>query len=171
MSITSIKCVKIQNSDFFKKSADEVAKELLGKIICRKMNDGFIMRGRITETVAYFGNEPFCYGYGDKNQKNKNHIFYSVGNVCYYNNMLMISCLDEFSPDNVLIRSIELYNGPENVVEALDINEELNTENFTSSDVIWIEENATKVDFVISKRINIQSNNKCNFKVTSLNIK
>ena len=41
---------------FFSKSADKVAKELLGKILIRKLNGKFL-KAKITETEAYFGSE------------------------------------------------------------------------------------------------------------------
>lgn len=164
----TLDCIKILNRNFFIRSADEVAKDLLGKIICRKMDDGFIMRCRITETEAYFGEESFCYGYGGKNPRNKNVIFYSVGNVCHYADMLMISCNDESSPDNVLIRSVDLHNGPMKAVEALDITEALNEADLTASDVIWLEDDGAKVEFTVSERVNIRSDTRYNYKVTSI---
>lgn len=168
MPAETMDCVKIQNRDFFARPADEVAKDLLGKIICRKMDDGFIMRGRITETEAYFGEESFCYGYGGKNPRNKNVIFYSVGKVCHYADMLMISCHDESDPDNVLIRSVDLHNGPMKAVEALDITEALNKAELTLSDAIWLEDDRAKVEYTASERVNIRSDAKRNFKVTSI---
>ena len=168
MSVKLLERTKILNRDFFARPADEVASDLLGKIICRKMDDGFVMRCRITETEAYFGTESFCYGYGGKNPQNKNVIFYSVGKVCYYAEMLMVSCFDKLSPDNVLIRSVDLHSGPEKSAEALDIKEVLNEEDLTSSDIIWLEDDGAKIEYSFSERVNIRSDSKYNFKVTSI---
>lgn len=154
--------------DFFAQPADKVAKDLLGKIICHKMDDGFIMCGRITETEAYFGEESFCYGHGGKNPRNKSGIFYSVGNVCHYADMLMISCFDESSPDNVLIRSIDLYSGPMKVVEALDITDTLNEENLISSNVIWLEDDGAKVEYKVAERVDIPDNKQWNFTLKTI---
>lgn len=159
---------KIQNCDFFARPADEVAKALLGKIVCRKMADGFNMHARITETEAYFGEEAFCYGHGGKNPRNKDAMFYSVGKVCYYADMLLISCFNESAPDNVLIRSLDLYSGPQQAVEALDIKLDLNEEDLTSSDTIWLEDDGAKVEYTLSERVNIPSDAKYNFKAASI---
>ena len=170
MSTILLERKKIQNRDFFARPADEVAKDLLGKIICRKMGDEFIMRCRITETEAYFGEEPFCYGYGDEKPQNKSAIFYSVGNVCHYADMLMISCLGDDRPDNVLIRSVDLHSGPVKTVEALDITDDLNREDLTVSEVIWLEDDGAKVESNASERVHIPSDAKYNFKVTSVTL-
>ena len=39
---------------FFSRRADVVAKELLGKVVARRLKNGKILRARIVETEAYF---------------------------------------------------------------------------------------------------------------------
>lgn len=95
---------KMQDKAFFSRPSTEVAQDLLGKIICRKMEDDFVMRCRITETEAYFGEESICYGFGANKEAGKTAAFYSVGKVCFYCGMLMISCFRQRSPDNVLVK-------------------------------------------------------------------
>ena len=42
-----------EDHQYFEKTADEVARWLLGKILCRQLPDGRVLRFRITETEAY----------------------------------------------------------------------------------------------------------------------
>lgn len=44
------------NDKFFERSAEEVAKNLLGKILIRRMGNK-ILKGKIFETEAYFSGE------------------------------------------------------------------------------------------------------------------
>lgn len=48
---------------FFEQNADALAKGLLGKILCRKLEDNTILRFRIIETEAYPYEDSACYGY------------------------------------------------------------------------------------------------------------
>ena len=158
----------IKSIDFFKNPPDDLSKELLGKIFCRKMDDGFVMRCRITEIEAYSGDEQFCYGYGGKKLKNKSKVFYSVGKLCVYKSMLMISCLDEIGPDNILIRGLDCYVGPKKCAEALDVRNEMNGIDLTVSDMIWLEDDRVKVDCKKDKRVNILDKKKRNFWIKTI---
>jgi len=51
-----IKKVKILRESFYSRKPDIVAKELLGKILVRKIDEKFL-KGRIVESEAYFGEE------------------------------------------------------------------------------------------------------------------
>jgi 3-methyladenine DNA glycosylase Mpg len=100
------------NRGFFMQSADDIAPQLLGKIICRNLPEGQgKLRFRITETEAYCHDDSACYGYGYKGNhgsKNKTSaiapLFEEGGKCCVYAGMLLIVCGEENVPDNVLIR-------------------------------------------------------------------
>ena len=47
----------ILTEEFFHRDGKEVAPELVGKIIVRKLDDGTILRERIAETELYRGEE------------------------------------------------------------------------------------------------------------------
>ena len=159
---------RIKNPIFFYVSASYLAQELLGKIICRQMGDGFIIRCRITETEAYSGNEPFCYGYGGKKAQNKDAIFYSTGKVCVYADMFMISCTNEDTPDNILIRGIDCYHKPTEVTEFLDIYSDMGGLDLCSSDVIWIEDDGVQAEYIAAKRVNISDTTPQNFRLNKI---
>lgn len=159
---------KIQDHTFFTQSAAEVAQELLGKLLCRRMDDGFVLRCRIVETEAYSGEEVFCYGYGGKKPQNKEAVFYSVGKGCVYADMLMLSCLDQDTPDNVLIRRLDGYQGPQMSASALDATSALNDTDVTASDILWLEDDGAKVEYTASQRVNIPDEKPWNFAVTAI---
>lgn len=159
---------KVQDKAFFLRPPTEVAQDLLGKIICRKMEDDFVMRCRITETEAYFGEEPICYGFGAKKEAGKTEAFYSVGKVCFYCGMLMISCFRQRAPDNVLVRSVDCYCGPMRVTDVMDINAALHGTNVMTSDLIWLEDDGSKTEFISSKRVNISDDKPYRFSVKTI---
>lgn len=160
---------KIENRDFFARAAGAVAKDLLGKIICRKLENGAIKRLLITETEAYFKDETFCYGYS----KNKsNEMFYSTGKWCAFASMLMISCGNCESPDNVLIRrvvnldSFSEINGPCNVLSALETPNRYHAE---PDDALYIADIGAEVEEITEElRVNIDSDRKLNFTIRKL---
>ena len=42
---------------YFSAPATELAPDLIGKVLCRRLADGSVLRRRITETECYFGEE------------------------------------------------------------------------------------------------------------------
>ena len=59
-------------------------------------------------------------------------------------------------PEAVLIRGVEGISGPGRVTKALDIGLDLNWEDYTSSDLLWLEDGPA-VAFVTTPRIGIKS--------------
>lgn len=153
---------EIRDRKFFEQNANDVAKKLLGKIICYKTSKGAIIRCRIMETEAYSNDEKCCYGY-KKNPKNRDYMFYSVGKICIYAGMIMISCYREDKPDNVLIRNLDQIIGPINSANALfprdkkiELDKLCETDlDLVSSDKIWIEDNNAPFESVEAKRVGL----------------
>lgn len=134
--------IKKQNikSNFFnneKADADKVASDLLGKFICRKFDDGTVLRWCIIETEAYYNNEEVTY---------KNQMFHGVGEWCPYNGMLMINCFSKEGKegnDNILIRSVDCVKGPCKLAETLKIKEiknEIIKQSVIDNEKLWIED-------------------------------
>ena len=48
---------RVLNKSFFNRPTLDVARDLLGKQLCRRLDSGKIIRGRINETEAYDGFE------------------------------------------------------------------------------------------------------------------
>ena len=139
----------IRKSCFFCRSADEVASDLLGKIIYRKFDDGTVLHWCITETEAYDNSEAVTY---------KNNVFCGTGEWCPYNGMLMINCTTEHGNDNVLIRSLDCVKGPYNVAEALKIKEikrEITKQKVIGNEKLWLDDLGLTVEKKHKERIGI----------------
>lgn len=147
------------NPEIYKLNAVELAKELIGVILCRNL-DGEVLRFRITETEAYLGEkDSACHASKGKTQRTK--IMYGSGGyayiyLCYGIHYLMniVSGEKDF-PQAVLIRGIEGYTGPGKLTKTLKIDKALNGENLMDSDKLWLEDDSFRYGYTKSKRIGI----------------
>lgn len=160
-----------------------IAKELLGKIICRNI-DGDILKGIITETEAYSGeNDKACHAHLGRFTK-RTATMYEAGGVAYVylcygiHHLFNIVTNMEGRADAVLVRAIEpisginimeqkrnykgdsikMAAGPGKLTQALQIDKSLNNENLILSKKLWIEDEdlTIKENQIISgKRIGI----------------
>ena len=72
---------QVLSKEFFLRPATELASELLGKLLCRKI-DGEIIRLRILETECYFGEEDTaCHAH--KGRTPRTDIMYEAGGNAY----------------------------------------------------------------------------------------
>jgi DNA-3-methyladenine glycosylase len=166
---------------FYQRSTETVAKDLLGKKLCRELPNGEILSGYIVETEAYMGLlDKACHSFGGR-KTSRTCVMYEHGGVAYiYLIYGMYYCLNVVSskkdhPEAVLIRGLEpcdgldlmkmksqqfnehkILNGPGKLCKVLEINKSLNTQELTRPP-LWIE-NGRKVlskDIIESPRINI----------------
>lgn len=171
---------RITNRDFFTCEAPELAKKLIGKIICNKVENQKILRFRIVETEAYGKDDTACHsnkyksGNGVTAQK-------KIGGTIYvhYNNkknpekerpgsMFDIVSNKVGIGEGVLIRGgINIDDPHEKYLskpiclgEALKIDyEKLNCVDLLTSDLIWIENDGfdTEGKIETGKRIGLDS--------------
>ena len=104
------------NENFYNLNAIEVAPLLLGKFLCRKIEDK-IIKFKITETEAYYGeNDTACHASKGKTKRAKT--LYKQGGIAYVylyygiHSMLNVITGEVNFPQAVLIRGIQNYNGP-----------------------------------------------------------
>ena len=152
------------NKIFFSKSADKVAKELLGKILCRKIN-GKILRAKIVETEAYFGGEDPA-SRATQNGDLRQTMLMEYGTILVYgvhNNWLInFVANDEGKAEAVLLRALEPLNfqantkGPGLLTKTLKINKEFHKKKIYKNSEIWLESNNEKFGIVKSFRIGIK---------------
>ena len=125
----------VKDEDFFKCSAEELAQNLLGKVICYSG-----IRYMITVTEAYpYNEQPDNKGkqisYVNRSQKGKGHDVLTdcdkIGNCFVYGGMLHIACKGgencwkgEYSCGNVLIRGGILVNDSGYCKEDIKLNYE-----------------------------------------------
>jgi DNA-3-methyladenine glycosylase len=147
------------SKEFYQQSSIVIAPKLLGKFLCRRINDN-IMKFRITETEAYYSeNDTACHAH--KGRTNRTKIMYENGGIayiylCYGVHYLFNIVTGKANlPEAVLIRSIEGYDGPGKLTKALYIDKTLNSENLITSNELWLEDDGYSVEYATSPRIGI----------------
>ncbi len=151
--------MKRLEKDFYNLDAVTAAPLLLGKFLCRKI-DNKIIKSKITETECYFGEEDTAC-HASKGKTNRTKILYERGGktyvyLCYgIHHLLNIVTGAEHMPQAVLIRGIEGHGGPGKLTKYLKIDKNLNGENLITSDKIWIEDGGLIYDYTASPRIGI----------------
>ena len=144
--------------NFFNRPADKVARELLGKVLCREMGKR-ILKARITETEAYFGEQdPTSWA---RYRKRKSNILMwdfpgkiLIKNVHKYK-MLNFITGKKGEASAVLVRALEPLNfkarcqGPGLITECLKIDKSFNGQEIIKNKKIWIEQNNKSEKFKI----------------------
>ena len=136
------------------------AKALLGAWLSRRLDDGTILRRRITETEAYFGEEDTaCHAHKGRTQRTD--VMYAPGGrayiyLCYgVHEMLNVVTGPADHPEAVLVRGVEGAEGPGRLTKLFKIDRSLNREDLVASDRLWIETDGSRVAFTASPRIGI----------------
>jgi len=138
---------------FYIKPTLEVAKDLLGKYIVRKIG-GKEISGKIIETEAYIGpQDKASHAFGGKvTSRNKaeyltgGHIYIYLVYGMYW--QLNISTAGAGKPECVLIRALDLdkiADGPGKVCRYLKLDKSFYTEDLTKSKRIWLEDRGEKI--------------------------
>ncbi len=133
---------------FFSRRADVVAKELLGKVVVRRLKNGKILRARIVETEAYF-DEKDPASRAVQNGDLRKTMEMVPGTILVYgvhNNWLVNFVTGrEGNASAVLIRAIEPLNfegngkGPGLLTRALHVNKEFHKKDMVNNKDIWLE--------------------------------
>lgn len=143
---------------FFHRSCLEVARDLVGKILVHRTDDGEI-RLRISETEAYCGaDDTACHV--SKGRTPRTEVFYSDAGtlyvyLCYGMHwMLNIVTGDVEDPQAVLIRACVDAPGPGRLTKKLGITGALNNGSVLGSE-LWIEDDGTRYEIRTDKRVGI----------------
>lgn len=148
------------NRDFFRQDAVTLAKALVGKLLCRRLSDGSVIKLRITETEAYLGiDDTACHAHKGKTGRSE-MLWHDGGTVYVYlcygmHNLMNIISGSEGDPQGVLIRCCEGYAGPGKLTKALHIDRSLNGVDILSDIGLWVEDDGTEVDIILDKRVGI----------------
>ena len=173
--------------DFYERWAVDVAKDLLGKLLVRRI-DGRALVGRIVEVEAYRGSDdPASHAYRGKTERNK--IMFDRGGLAYIylaygiHRLLNVTAEPLGKPAAVLIRALEpidgievmmrfrgtsdlsaLMSGPGKLTEALKIGLELNGLDLTTSDELFIADDGFRgFEVGSSPRIGVKDRRKWRF--------
>lgn len=142
--------MKILSKDFYNRNTLEVAKDLLGCKLSRRIGDR-VLSGIIVETEAYTQDDPACHAFKGKTPRAIT-LFGKPGIAYVYFIYGMYHCFNvvtepEDTAGAVLIRALEPVcpventNGPGKLCRELNITKELNEADLTDSNsAIWIEE-------------------------------
>ena len=168
------------NRPFYRRDAEKVAKDLLGKHLVRRSSEGKTV-GKIVETEAYLGEEdPASHSYQGAKTERTEVMFGPPGHAYAYMIYGMYYCFNtvtgrEGKPEGVFVRALEpvkgiklmeerrglddkseLTNGPGKLCMAMDIDNELNGEDLCGNKLYITKPEKTK-SFEIRKapRINI----------------
>lgn len=151
----------ILEKEYFLSPATSLAPALLGKLLCRRLEDGSVIKARICETECYYGEEDTaCHAHKGKTERTKP--MYESGGITYVylcygiHSLLNIVTGDEGHPEAVLIRGVEGAVGPGRATKLLCITVKDNYLPLTEDFGIWIEDDGKKPPKIEkSKRIGI----------------
>lgn len=153
--------MRITDKGFFNAPVLDLAHDLLGKIIVRRMSDGSVKRFRITEVEAYGGMEDSA-SHASRGKTQRNAPMFESGGILYVYlcygifNLLNFVSGAEDSPEGVMIRGVSPISeqgqvginieGPGRSSRAMEITRELNREDLLSSERFWLEDDGTRPD-------------------------
>lgn len=151
---------KVLTEEFFNRDALEVAPELVGKIIARRLDDGTVIRERISETEIYRGEEDKgCHA--SKGRTKRTELLYGESGViyvylCYGVHWLMnVITGEKEQPQGILFRCGEIYNGPGKLTKYLQIDGSFNGESFCGNSKIWLEDDGYRPKLKTAPRVGI----------------
>lgn len=166
------------NKEFYLCDALTLSRRLLGKVLCRKTENG-ILKARIIETEAYMGSGDKA-AHASKGKTKRTEVLFEEGGKAYIYLIygmyccLNISANEKEIPDCVLIRALQPVDGVQAMKENRRCDNELNlcsgpgklcqammltkADNATllTGEKLWLEDDGFSVQTIAtSKRINI----------------
>lgn len=136
---------RILHRSFFDRDTILVAQDLLGKVLCRRLESGKIIRDRITETEAYDGLEDKA-SHAHKGVTPRNVVMFGPPGhayiyLCYGVHWLLnLTTREKGYPAAVLIRGVEGVNGPGRLTKHFHIDSHLNEVLLTRVGGLWVED-------------------------------
>jgi DNA-3-methyladenine glycosylase len=137
----------------------QVARDLVGKWLVRRLPSGEILRLRIAETESYCGEaDTACHAH--KGRTKRTEVLYAdAGTIyiylCYGMHWLLnVVTGDVEDPQAVLIRACVDAPGPGRLTKALSITGELNRGSICG-DELWIEDDGIPCEVATDKRVGI----------------
>ncbi len=137
--------MQVLNRTFFDRSTLAVARELLGKSLCRRLDSGKIIRSRITETEAYDGFEDKA-SHAHRGVTPRNIVMFGPPGrtyiyLCYGVHWLLnLTTREKGYPAAVLIRGVENVKGPGRTTKHFQIDRAFNDQLLTRVNGLWVED-------------------------------
>jgi len=136
--------------EFYMRSTLEVARDLLGRVLCRRLPDGEVLRGRLLEVEAYDGPKDRA-SHASRGLTPRNAPMFEAGGIAYvYLIYGMHHCLNvvtgvEGYPAAILLRGADSprdglsASGPGRLGRAFEIDRSLSGISFVGN-TLWLEE-------------------------------
>jgi DNA-3-methyladenine glycosylase len=138
---------RVLHKSFFDRDTVLVAEELLGKVLCRRLESGKIIRGRITETEAYDGFEDKA-SHAHKGATTRNVVMFGEPGRCYVylcygvHWLLNLTTREKGYPAAVLLRGVEAIDGPGRLTKHFQVNSRFNESRLTRVNGLWVEDDS-----------------------------
>ncbi|MFA5736921.1 MAG: DNA-3-methyladenine glycosylase [Candidatus Paceibacterota bacterium] len=130
---------------FFQRSTPEVAKDLLGKYLVRRFNDGRVLAEMITEVEIYDGPKDKA-SHASKGKTLRTAPMFEAGGIFYVYlcygmyQMLNIVTGDRDYPAAILIRATRETRGPGRLTGKFAIDKKFNNQPATRETGLWFED-------------------------------
>lgn len=155
--------------DWFRRPTAVVAADLVGCYLCRRMDDGQVVRALITETEAYLGTgDAACHAFEGRHTPRTSVMYKQAGTIYVYliyglHYLLNIVTTEIGQPEAVLIRAVHVEGepvksgaGPAKLTKRLNIDKRLNNQLLGEQAGLWIEnKTATRVPVSVAKRVGV----------------
>ncbi|MBE6848884.1 MAG: DNA-3-methyladenine glycosylase [Ruminococcus sp.] len=145
---------------FFHRDCLQVAPDLVGKILVRRLPDGTLLRERIAETEAYRGTEDLAC-HASKGRTPRTEILYRESGLIYVylcygmHNLMNVITGEREQPQGVLLRAGEVHDGPAKLTKYLQIDRSFNGGSFVTSQELWIEDDGRQCTYHTDVRVGI----------------
>ncbi len=149
----------VLDKSFFARSTQEVAQDLLGSFLCRKIGNT-VLKSVITETEAYLDEKDEA-SHARFGKTSRSKIMFESPGVWYVyliygmHNMLNVVTEQKGKAGAVLIRETVDFKGPAKLTSALQIDREFNGVAISPKHGLWIEKGDEEPAFESLPRIGI----------------
>jgi DNA-3-methyladenine glycosylase len=140
----------VLGKSFFNRPTLDVARELIGKQLCRRLQKGKIIRAAICETEAYDGFEDRA-SHAHKGMTPRNVVMFGPPGcayvyLCYGVHWLLnIATREKGYPAAVLIRGVDEVEGPGRLTRHFRIDNAFNGQLLTRAGGLWVEDPGSPV--------------------------
>lgn len=155
--------------EWFARPTAVVAADLIGCYLCRRLDDGRVIKAMITETEAYLGvGDAACHAFGNRHTPRTSVMYKQAGTIYVYliyglHYLLNIVTTEVGQPEAVLIRAVEIEGepirtgaGPAKLTKSLEIDKRLNNYLLSVEIGLWVEDKTVaKIPVSVAKRVGV----------------
>ncbi|MDR3360979.1 MAG: DNA-3-methyladenine glycosylase [Bifidobacteriaceae bacterium] len=128
---------------FYRRDALDVAPDVLGKLLCRRLLDGTVLAHAITEVEVYRGEQDSaCHARAGRTRRTA--VMYRPGGIAYVylcygiHHLLNLVTGPEGMPQAVLVRGLEPARGPGRLTKLMGVDLTLNGAPLDGSAGLWL---------------------------------